>query len=179
MSNGIQLWTRNTQNIISLMFGLGSNQGSKLTNKSLVYRLELWSIIILHWNVNNGHRLRRKPQEENLRRFWNQMGFPLKFTPLPVHWYHTALQVIFLAGNGKNRESPFKSRGVYGGSSLSELLSCIKVISITCHWRMFPISSVQVIPNILPCKTMLRLGDILFWLVNYYLQRCKIMQRGG
>ncbi len=29
--------------------------------------------------------LRRKPQEENLRRYWNQMDFPLKFTKLPIH----------------------------------------------------------------------------------------------
>ena len=29
--------------------------------------------------------LRRKPQEENLRRFCHQVGFPLKFTKLPIH----------------------------------------------------------------------------------------------
>ncbi len=32
--------------------------------------------------------LRRKPQEENLRRFWNQMGFPLNLTQLSIHIYH-------------------------------------------------------------------------------------------
>ncbi len=33
--------------------------------------------------------------------------------------------MTFLAGNGKNRETPFKSRGVYGGSPLIEL--CDKI----------------------------------------------------
>ncbi len=32
--------------------------------------------------------LRRNPQEENLPRFWNKMGFPLKFTQLPIHLFH-------------------------------------------------------------------------------------------
>ncbi len=49
-----------------------------------------------------------KPQEENLPRFWNQMGFPLKFTQL----LHPA--VIFLAGNRKNRETPLTLKGTLG-----------------------------------------------------------------
>ena len=32
--------------------------------------------------------LRRKPQEENIRRFSNLVGFPLKFTQLPIYWHH-------------------------------------------------------------------------------------------
>ncbi len=32
--------------------------------------------------------LRRKLQEYNLQIFWNQIGFPLKVTCLPVHWHH-------------------------------------------------------------------------------------------
>ena len=39
------------------------------------------------------------------------------------------------------------------------------------HLGMFPISSVQVILHKLPRKTILRLGDVLFSLVNHYLQR--------
>ncbi len=68
--------------------------------------------------------LRRKPQEENLPKFCNQIGFPLKFTQLPIHrWLWSSLHpaVTLLAGNGKNRETPFKSRGVYGGSPLKRL----------------------------------------------------------
>ncbi len=41
----------------------------------------------------------------------------------------------------------------------------------TEHLGMFPISSVQVILHKLLCETILCLGDILFWWVNYYLQR--------
>ncbi len=37
---------------------------------------------------NTTSPLTRKPQEENLRIFLNQKGFPLKFTQLPIHWYH-------------------------------------------------------------------------------------------
>ncbi len=53
------------------------------------------------------------------------------------------------------------------------------LLNMHTHWGMFPISSVQVIPHKLPRKTIIRLGDVLFWLVNYYLQRRKILQRGS
>ncbi len=49
-------------------------------------------------SVRERSLLRRKPQEGNLWRFWNQMGFPLKFTQLPIYRYHNI--------------------GVYGGSPL-------------------------------------------------------------
>ena len=93
-----------------------------LTNKEHLI-VWLWSLFTHKLKFHCVCLLRRKPQEENLRRFWNKMGYPLKFTQLPIHRYHKIwlwsslhFAVTFLAGNGKNWETPFKSRGVYGGS---------------------------------------------------------------
>ncbi len=42
-----------------------------------------------HFHIpENSSVLTRKPQEENLRIFLNEKGFPLKFTQLPIHCHH-------------------------------------------------------------------------------------------
>ncbi len=82
--------------------------------------------------------LTRKPQEENLGIFLNQKGFPLKFTQLPIHWYHDKGRLSFQlicafsfinSGLIKPRHSVLTLKAVTDGKTLRKYIWMMSVVS--------------------------------------------------
>ncbi len=94
--NNIDVWhTWGWGSKIPLIFKLSKFSNRSCTSQVWTDTIQCWAKVMQNSrrrpnfdNHDNDRVLRRKPQEENLRRFWNQTGFPLKFTQIPNNLYH-------------------------------------------------------------------------------------------